>query len=199
LRRIWRIQRWEFWLSIGCLLGVALFGAIPGIGLAIAVAVVEFLWDGWRPHSAVLGRVDGIKGYHDTARHTEARVVPGLVLFRWDAPLFFANAELFRDRVLDAITGSPTPVRWLVVGAEPITSVDVTSADVLDELDATLHAAGIELCFAEMKDPVKDKLKRFGLFARLGQARFFATIGEAVSGYLASHSVAWVDWEDRQN
>jgi high affinity sulfate transporter 1 len=197
LRRIWRIQRWEFWLSIGCLLGVALLGAIPGIGLAIGVAVIEFLWDGWRPHSAVLGRVDGVKGYHDIARHPEARVVPGLVLFRWDAPLFFANAELFRDRVLDAVAGSPTPVRWMVVGAEPITSVDVTSADALDELDKTLHEAGIDLCFAEMKGPVKDKLKRFGLFSRLGEQRFFATIGEAVNRYLASQSVEWVDWEDR--
>ena len=197
LRRIWRIQRWEFWLSMGCLLGVALLGAIPGIGLAIVVAVIEFLWDGWRPHSAVLGRVDGVKGYHDIARHPEARVVPGLVLFRWDAPLFFANAELFRERVLDAVAGSPTPVRWLVVGAEPITSVDVTSADALDELDQTLHEAGIALCFAEMKGPVKDKLKRFGLFSRLGEQRFFATLGEAVSRYLESHSVVWVDWEDR--
>jgi high affinity sulfate transporter 1 len=197
LRRIWRIQRWEFWLSMGCLLGVALLGAIPGIGLAIVVAVIEFLWDGWRPHSAVLGRVDGVKGYHDIARHPEARVVPGLVLFRWDAPLFFANAELFRDRVLDAVAGSPTPVRWMVVGAEPITSVDITSADVLDELDKTLHEAGIDLCFAEMKGPVKDKLKRFGLFSRLGEQHFFATIGEAVNRYLESQSVVWVDWEDR--
>ena len=182
---------------MGCLLGVALLGVIPGIGLGVAAAVIEFLWDGWRPHSAVLGRVDGVKGYHDIARHPEARVVPGLVLFRWDAPLFFANAELFRRRVLDAVAGSPTPVRWLVVGAEPITSVDVTSADALDELDKTLHEAGIELCFAEMKGPVKDKLKRFGLFARLGEQRFFATLGEAVSDYLESQSVAWVDWEDR--
>lgn len=197
LRRIWRIQRWEFWLSIGCLLGVALLGAIPGIGLAIVAAVIEFLWDGWRPHSAVLGRVDGVKGYHDIARHPEARVVPGLVLFRWDAPLFFANAELFRDRVLDAVADSPTPVRWVVVGAEPITSVDVTSADVLDELDKTLHEAGIELCFAEMKGRVKDKLKRFGLFSRLGEQCFFPTVGEAVTRYLESQSVAWEDWEDR--
>jgi MFS superfamily sulfate permease-like transporter len=197
LSRIWRIQRWEFWLSIGCLFGVALLGAIPGIGLAIGVAVIEFLWDGWRPHSAVLGRVDGVKGYHDTLRHPEARVVPGLVLFRWDAPLFFANAELFRERVLDAVAASPTPVCWMVVGAEPITSVDVTSADVLEELDKTLHESGIDLCFAEMKDPVKDKLKRFGLFSRLGEERFFATLGEAVNRYLESQSVTWEDWEDR--
>ncbi|MEO6321526.1 MAG: SulP family inorganic anion transporter [Polaromonas sp.] len=197
LRRIYRIQRWEFWLSIGCMLGVAILGAIPGIGLAIIAAIIEFLWDGWRPHSAVLGRVDGIKGYHDITRYPDARIVPGLVLFRWDAPLFFANAELFRDRVLDAVAASPTPVRWLVVGAEPITSVDVTSADMLDELDAALQAAGIALCFAELKDPVKDKLKRFGLFSRMGEQRFFATLGQAVSSYLHAHAVQWLDWEDR--
>ena len=197
LRRIFRIQRWEFWLSIVCTVGVAVLGAIPGIGLAIVIAVIEFLWDGWRPHSAVLGRAEGLKGYHDIARHPDARLIPGLVLFRWDAPLFFANAELFHDRVLDAVATSPTPVRWLVVAAEPVTSVDVTAADILAELDETLHAAGIELCFAEMKDPVKDKLKRFGLFARLGEETFFPTLGAAVNSYLKTHPVDWVDWEDR--
>lgn len=197
LRRIYRIQRWEFWLSIGCLVGVALLGAIPGIGLAILIAVIEFLWDGWRPHFAVLGRVDGIKGYHDISRYPEARLIPGLVLFRWDAPLFFANAELFQSSALDAVAASPTPVHWLVVGAEPVTSIDVTAADIVSELDDTLCAAGIELCFAEMKDPVKDKLKRFGLFSRVGEGRFFPTLGEAVNCYLKVHPVQWVDWEDR--
>ena len=198
LRRIYRIQRWEFWLSIACTVGVAVLGAIPGIGLAILIAVIEFLWDGWRPYSAVLGRAEGVKGYHDITRYPDARRIPGLVLFRWDAPLFFANAELFRDRIMDAVAESPTPVRWLVVAAEPVTSVDITSADMLAELDEALHAAGIELCFAEMKDPVKDKLKRFGLFARLGEDTFFPTVGAAVSDYLATHPVEWVDWEDRR-
>ena len=197
LRRIYRIQRWEFWLSMVCFAGVAMLGAIPGIALAIVIAVIEFLWDGWRPHSAVLGRVERVKGYHDIARYPEARLIPGLVLFRWDAPLFFANAELFHERVLDAVANSPTPVRWLVVAAEPVTSVDVTAADAVCELDDTLHAAGIELCFAEMKDPVKDKLKRFGLFTRFGEQTFFATLGEAVSAYRTAHGVEWVDWEDR--
>jgi high affinity sulfate transporter 1 len=197
LRRIYRIQRWEFWLAVACTIGVTVLGAIPGIGLAIVIAVIEFLWDGWRPHSAVLGRADGIKGYHDIKRHPEARLVPGLVLFRWDAPLFFANAEWFHDQVLDAVATSPTPVRWVVVAAEPVTSVDVTSADMLAELDDVLHEAGIELCFAEMKGPVKDKLKRFGLFDRLGVNFFFPTVGSAVSGYLKTHDVDWVDWEDR--
>src|SRR5262249_55922413 len=149
-------------------------------------------------HSAVLGHVDQVKGYHDITRYPEARLIPGLVLFRWDAPLFFANAEFFHERVMDAVASSPAPVRWLVVAAEPVTSVAATAADVVCEPDDLLHAAGIELCFAEMKDPVKDKLKRFGLFTRLGEHTFFATIGEAVSAYLAQYPVDWVDWEDRK-
>ena len=191
LGRIYRIQRWEFWLSIVCLAGVAVLGAIPGIGLALVIAIIEFLWDGWRPHYAVLGRVDGIRGYHDLERYPDARLVPGLVLFRWDAPLFFANAELFKERVLDAVAASPTPVRWIVVAAEPVTSVDVTSADMLAELDQALRVAQIELHFAEMKDPVKDKLKRFELLDRLGTDIFHPTLGAAVDAYLAKHDVDW--------
>ncbi len=196
LRRIYRIQRWEFWLSMVCFAGVAVLGAIPGIALAIVIAVIEFLWDGWRPHSAVLGRVEHMRGFHDITRYPKARLIPGLVLFRWDAPLFFANAELFRQRILEAVASSQTPVRWVVVAAEPVTSVDVTAADAVRELDGTLHAADIEFCFAEMKDPVKDKLKRFGLFTLLGEQSFFATLGEAVSAYFATHPIERVDWED---
>ena len=197
LRQIFRIQRWEFWLSIVCFVGVAVLGAIPGIGLAVAIAIIEFLWDGWRPHSAVLGRAEGVKGYHDITRYPDARQIPGLVLFRWDAPLFFANAEFFKERILDAVTKSPSPVRWVVVAAEPVTSVDVTAADTLTDLAKTLLNAGIELHFAELKDPVKDKLKRFGLFAKFGEDKFFPTIGAAVALYLKSHDVPWVDWEDQ--
>lgn len=197
LKRIYRIQRWEFWLTVLCFVGVAVLGPIPGIGLAVAVAIVEFLWDGWRPHSAILGRAHGVKGYHDITRYPDARLIPGLVLFRWDAPLFFANAEFFKERILAAIETSPTPVRWLVVAAEPVTSVDVTACDTVAELDEALKARGIELCFAELKDPVKDKLKRFGLYAQLGEAQFFPTIGSAVSSYLEINNVAWEDWEDQ--
>jgi high affinity sulfate transporter 1 len=197
LKRIYRIQQWEFWLSMVCFVGVAVLGVIPGIGLAIAIAIAEFLWDGWRPHSAVLGRAHGVKGYHDITRYPDARQIPGLVLFRWDAPLFFANAEFFKERVLDAVAKSPTPARWLVVAAEPVTSVDVSAGDTVAELDEALHAQGIEFCFAELKDPVKDKLKRFGLFSQVGEKYFFPTIGAAVSSYLVTNDVEWEDWENQ--
>jgi MFS superfamily sulfate permease-like transporter len=191
LARIFRVQQWEFWLSIVCFVGVAAFGVIPGIGIAIALALAEFLWDAWRPNHAVLGRVEGIRGYHDITRYPAARRVPGLVLFRWGAPLFFANAELFHQRVLDAIAQSPTPVRRIIVTAEPVTDIDVTSADMLDELEKKLTESGIELRFAEMKDPVKDQLKRFGLLDRFGAADFYPTIGAAVDAYLKEHAIDW--------
>ena len=191
LARIWRIQRWECWLSIACFAGVAALGAIPGIGLAIVIAVIEFLWDGWRPYSAVLGRVGGLRGYHDTHRYPDARRVPGLVIFRWDAPLFFANADLFKERVLEAVAGSPTPVRRVVVTAEPITSVDVTSADMLVDLALQLRESGIELRFPEMKSRVMDKFQRFELMPVLGEPLFYPTLGAAVDAYLTEHQVDW--------
>jgi MFS superfamily sulfate permease-like transporter len=138
-----------------------------------------------------------VKGYHDITRYPHARQIPGLVLFRWDAPLFFANAEFFKESVLNAVSKSPPPVRWVVVAAEPVTSVDVTAADMLADLDKALLDAGVELRFAELKDPVKDKLKQFGLLAKFGEGRFFPTVGAAVSSYLERFRVPWTDWEDR--
>lgn len=191
LMRIYRVQQWEFWLSMACFAGVATFGAIPGIGIAVLLAVIEFLWDGWRPHYAVLGQVDGVRGFHDIQRHPEARLIPGLLLLRWDAPLFFANAEQFQQCVLQAITRSPTPVRRLVIAAEPVTSIDVTSADMLAELEQMLAEAGIELHFAEVKGPVKDKFRRFGLLRENREQRIQPTVGAAVDAYLADHGVDW--------
>jgi MFS superfamily sulfate permease-like transporter len=192
LRRILRMQPWEFWLSMVCFVGVAVFGVMPGIGIAIAIAVLEFLWDGWRPQYAVLARVDGIRGYHDTTRYPAARRIPGLVLFRWSAPLFFANAELFHQRVLTAIAESPTLVRRIIITAEPVTDIDVTSADMLSELVQSLTERGIDLRFAEMKDPVKDQLKRFELFERFGGAdSYYPTIGSAVDAYLQEYAIDW--------
>ncbi|HCQ47671.1 MAG TPA: sodium-independent anion transporter [Achromobacter sp.] len=184
LRRIYRIQQWEFWLSMLCFAGVAAFGAIPGIGLAVVIAIIEFLWDGWRPHFAVLGRVPNLRGYHDLKRYPDAALIDGLVLFRWDAPLFFANAELFQQRLLEAVDASPTPVRRVVVAAEPVTSVDVTAADMLRELAQHLSKEGAALHFAEMKDPVRDKLKRFELAEIFGDDHFHPTVESAVELYL---------------
>ena len=197
VRKLYRVHRTEFALSIVCFLGVAVLGVIEGIFIAIALALLDFVRRAWRPYDAVLGRVDDLKGYHDVARHPDARRIPGLVLFRWDAPLFFANAEVFADRLRQAIASSPTPVRWAVVAAEPVTDVDTTAADALRELDQELAAEGIDLRFAEMKGPVKDKLRRYALYERFGDDHFYPTVGEAVNAYVETTGVDWTDWEDR--
>lgn len=187
--RLYKLRTEEFVFSIACFLGVVLLGVIKGIFIAIGLALFAFIWRAWKPYDAVLGHVDGLKSYHDISRHPEARRIPGLVLFRWNAPLFFANAETFREQVLRAVADAPTPTRWVVVTAEPITDVDVTAADVLADLDKSLHQAGMDLLFAEMKGPVKDMLKRYGLFTRLGVENFFPTIEQAVERYLAVHKI----------
>jgi high affinity sulfate transporter 1 len=197
VRKLYRVHRTEFALSIACFLGVALLGVIEGIFIAVALSLLNFIRRAWRPHHAVLGRADDVKGYHDVTRYPDAKRVPGLVLFRWDAPLFFANAEEFADEVRQAIASSPTPVRWVVVAAEPITDLDSTAADVLKELDGELATQGIDLRFAEMKDPVKDRLKRYALFERFGDDHFYPTIGAAVGAYVDATGVDWTDWEDR--
>jgi high affinity sulfate transporter 1 len=197
VRKLYRVRRTEFVLSIACFLGVALLGVIEGIFIAVALSLLNFIRRAWRPHHAVLGRADDVKGYHDVTRYPDARRVPGLVLFRWDAPLFFANAEEFADEVRQAIASSPTtPVRWVVVAAEPITDLDTTAADVLKELDGELAAQGIDLRFAEMKDPVKDRLKRYALFERFGDDHFYPTVGAAVGAYVDATGVDWTVWED---
>ena len=197
VRKLYRVHKTEFALSIVCFLGVAVLGVIEGIFIAIALGLLDFVRRAWRPYDAVLGRADDVKGYHDITRYPEAKRIPGLVLFRWDAPLFFANAEVFAERLRSAIASSPTPARWVVVAAEPITDLDTTAADVLKDLDAELATEGVDLRFAEMKDPVKDRLKRYALYERFGDDHFFPTVGVAVNAYLDTTGVEWTDWEDR--
>lgn len=196
LSRLYHLRRSEFALSLICLFAVALLGVIQGIFLAVVLALLIFIWRAWHPYTAVLGRVNGMKGYHDITRHPEGRLIPGLVIFRWDAPLFFANAEIFHEQVLQAVADAPTVTKRVLVAAEPVTDVDITAADSLTELDNTLEREDIELCFAEMKGPVKDQLKLYGLFNKLGKENFFPTIGQAVDDYLLDHQIEWKDWDE---
>jgi high affinity sulfate transporter 1 len=194
--RLYKLRATEFWFSIISFLGVALIGVIQGIFIAVGLALLAFIWRAWRPYDAVLGRVDGLKGYHDITRHPDAKRIPGLVLFRWDAPLFFANARIFHEHVLKSIADAPNTVKWIVVAAEPVTDIDITAADTLAELNSELDKAGIELRFAEMKGPVKDKIKKYGLFAQFDIEHFYPTIGQAVDGYLEATKVEWHDWDE---
>ena len=195
--RLIRLRPTEAGLSIISFAGVAFVGVIAGIFAAVVIALAAFFWRAWRPHSAILGRVEEMKGYHDITRYPDARRLDGLVLFRWDAPLFFANAEAFREAVERAVDMAPTATRWVVVAAEPITDIDTTAAGILDELLGDLRRSGIELRFAEMKDPVKDWLSRYGLLQKIGDDSFYPTVGTAVDAYVAASGIDWIDWEER--
>ena len=183
LRRLWANQRREFAIAMICVLGVTLVGVLEGILIAVGVSILQIFVQAWRPHSAVLGKTHGVAGYHDITRYPDATRIPGLLMIRWDAPLFFANANLFHRFVIELISKTePTP-KWVLVAAEPITDVDTTAADMLVDLDLELNAQGIHLILAELKDPVKDKIERYGLYDTIDRRHFYPTIGKAIKAF----------------
>jgi high affinity sulfate transporter 1 len=194
--RLWRARKSELLLALASFAGVAFVGVIEGIFFAVVLSLLAFVRRSWRPHDAVLGRATGVKGYHDLTYYPQARQIPGLVLYRFDAPLFFANADVFADRIRDRIDLSDPPARWVVVAAEPMTDIDTTAADVLAELHEELAARGIVLAFAELKDFVRARLIQYGTLERLGELRTFPTIGTAVDAYIHATGQSWVDWEE---
>ncbi|GIM92161.1 SulP family inorganic anion transporter [Paractinoplanes toevensis] len=187
---LWRRRRVEFWLAVAAFLGVAVLGVLPGMGVAVILSVLNVFRRVWWPYQAVLGRADGLNGFHDTSVHPSAALLPGLVLFRFDAPLIFANVRVFRER-LRAFARDVPDLRWIIIAAEPITDVDTTAADVLDELDRELNAAGISLVFAEMKHPVHEKIDRYRLTRVIDPAHFFPTIDDAVAAYRRETGATW--------
>ena len=194
-----RMRPVEFLLSVVSFLGVAFVGVIQGIVIALLLSLLVLVWNTWHPYFAVLVRVDGSKGFHDIGRHPEGRQIPGLLLFRWDAQLFFANSEVFRKEVHRAVSLAATPVRRVVVAADAITDVDLTAADALTSLHGELHQLGIELWFAGMKGPVKDRLRHYGTLDVLGSAIFAPTVGRAVNLYREQYAVDWKDWDEPGN
>lgn len=192
LRHLWNVRKSEFVLALICILGVALVGVLEGILIAVAVAIFQIFAAAWRPHSAVLGKPEEVSGYHDLERYPDAELTPGLLMIRWDAELMFANANLFRNFVREQVARTePTPF-WVLVAAEPITDVDTTAADMLVDLDEELNAAGIHLILAELKDPVRDKIKRYGLYETIDRRHFYPTIEVAIQEF---HR----EWQERKN
>ncbi|HET7246207.1 MAG TPA: sulfate permease [Streptosporangiaceae bacterium] len=188
--RLWRQRKAEFLLAIAAFLGVALLGVLPGIAIAVGLSILNVFRRAWWPYDTVLGRVEGLAGYHDIHSYPEASQLPGLVIYRFDAPLFFANAKTFRDEVRRFAAAEPAP-RWIVIAAEPVTDVDTTAADMLEELDEALNAQGVSLVFAELKDPVRRKIERYGLTRTISPAHFFPTIGAAVQAFRLQTGVDW--------
>ncbi len=198
--QLWRQGTGEFWLSVLATLGVVILGALWGIGVAVLMSLIAFVERSRRPHTTTLVRLDGVKGYHDANRHREGREIDGLLLYRFDAPLFFANADLFRSDLvgrLDTLEQAGRPIRWVTVTAEPITSIDATADAMLRSLAQELHERSILLTFAELKGVVRDRLDRAGTTKIIGDKNFFPTIGRAVNVYVRTTDSDWVDWQDQ--
>jgi high affinity sulfate transporter 1 len=188
--RLWRQRKVEFLLSIAAFLGVALLGVLAGIAIAVGLSILNVFRRAWWPYDTVLGRVAGLEGYHDIHTHPDASQLPGLVIYRFDAPLFFANAKTFRDEVRKLAAAEPKP-RWIVIAAEPVTDVDTTASDVLGDLDEALNGQGISLVFAELKDPVRRKIERYGLTRTIEPRHFFPTVGAAIAAFCQETGAEW--------
>jgi len=184
-RRLASFRRTEFVIALAAFAGVLVFDILYGILLAIALSVAEMLYRVARPHDAVQGFVPGLAGMHDIDDYPHASTVPGLVVYRYDSPLFFANAEDFRRRALAAVTAQPEPVRWFVLNAEANVEVDITALDALDELRGALADRGVVFAMARVKQDLRVQLDAYGLTAAIGPDRIFPTLPTAVDAYQA--------------
>jgi SulP family sulfate permease len=183
LVRFARFRRSELLLALATTVGVLLLGVLLGIVVAISLSVLDLLRRVARPHDGVLGLVPDLAGMHDVDDYPTAEVVPGLLVYRYDSPLFFANAENFRTRALAAVADAAVPVRWFLLNVEANVEVDITAADALEQLRAELEERGIVFALARLKQDLRDQLARTGLLDRIGEANIFPTLPTAVDGF----------------
>jgi MFS superfamily sulfate permease-like transporter len=186
LRRYYRVRRSAFAVSLVASAGVILLGVLQGIVVAVTLAILLFFRRNWWPHGAILGRVSDEAGWHDADKHPGAMQIPGVVVYRWEAPLFFANAGSFREQIR-RIVRERSP-RWVVLQCEAVTDVDVTAAEMLEQLDNELNAAGTHMAFAEMRSRLQDLTLRYGLLETLDREHFYPTLEAALEA---------IDAEDR--
>ncbi|MGW6725616.1 SulP family inorganic anion transporter [Nocardia sp. NPDC055029] len=181
--RMWHMSSVEFALATAAFVGVALVGVLQGIIVAIGLSFVAVVARAWQPYRTELVQTKDRPGYHDIERHPDGQRIAGLVLVRFDAPLFFANGQIFDEYVRSVVANAPSPVEWVIIAAEPITDLDTTAVDELVDLDNYLAGKGIRLVFAEMKGPIKDKIIRFGVSDRFDGTHFYPTVEAAVDAF----------------
>jgi len=195
-RRLYQVRKTEFALAVACALGVMFIGVLEGIVVAVVLSVIDTFRRVWQPYSTVLGKPKGVPGFHDIRRYPNVEQEAGLLILRWSAPLFFANATVFRDRIRELVRASdPAPV-WVLIAAEPITDIDTTAGSVLRDLDLELNAAGIHLAFAELQSDVRDVIVRYGLLETIDQGHLYPSVTEAVKAF--RREVAGPESGDRQ-
>ena len=182
-RRLARFRSSEFLIAVATTVAVLVVGVLQGVLVAVGLSILDLLRRVARPHDAVEGFVPDIAGMHDVDDYPEASLVPGLMVYRYDSPLFFANAEDFRARARAAVAASETPVRWFVLNTEAVIEVDITAVDALESLRADLTGQGIVFAFARMKQDLRDELAPTGLLERIGEDHLFPTLPTAVEAY----------------
>ena len=185
-----RVSPQEFRLSIVTLLGVITVGVLPGVVVAVGLALVQLLARASHPHDAELGRLPGIDGYRNISGHPDAVTIPGVVLYRFDASVLFFNADYFKARVRTVVDAAQPKPRWLVIDAGTIAYIDITGAAILKEVFEDLTRAGVEVAMAEVKGPVRAMLERTGLSQQIGTARMFPTIESAVAEITNGYSTS---------
>ncbi|MFJ9243467.1 SulP family inorganic anion transporter [Streptomyces sp. NPDC101776] len=181
--RLATFRRRELLLALGCLAGVLALDILYGVIVAVGLSVAELLTRVARPHDAVEGLVPGVAGMHDVDDYPQARTIPGLLVYRYDSPLFFANAENFRRRALAAVAQQAIPVRWFVLNAEANVEVDITALDAVDELRRELAHRGVVFALARVKQDLLDDLEAYGLVESVGTDHIFPTLPTAVAAY----------------
>ena len=186
-RRFGRFRRSELLLALATLVSVLVLGILIGVLVAVGLSIADLLRRVARPHDGVLGFVPGTAGMHDVDDYPDAAQIPGLVVYRYDSPLFFANAEDFRTRALAAVEDAPTPAQWFLLNAESNVEVDLTALDALDELRAELARRGVVFAMARVKQDLRDELEAAGLVDRVGAERIYPTLPTAVQAYREWH------------
>ncbi|MET3984490.1 sulfate permease [Streptomyces sp. PvR034] len=184
-RRLAAFRRRELLLAIGCTFGVLALGILYGVLVAVALSVIDLLARVARPHDAVLGIVPGLAGMHDVDDYPTARTVPGLLVYRYDSPLFFANAEDFRRRAMAAVDVQDGPVDWFILNTEANVEVDITALDAVEALRAELVQRNIVFALARVKQELREPLDAYGLTAAVGANRIYPTLPTAVAAYHA--------------
>ena len=180
LRRLSRTRPTSLVLALVATLGVVVLGVLPGVGVAVALSVVFYFRRGWWPEAAALGRVPGLRGWHSVARYPDARTIPGVVVFRWDAPLFFANAALFHERVRGVILQTDPRPHHVVLECSAVTDIDVTAADMLVDLDRELADHGVTLVFADLRDRLRELLSDYQVAGDIDEGPFYRSVKEAL-------------------
>ena len=184
LYKVYRVRRVEFFLALVTLVGVLSIGILAGVLIAVLLALLVVISRISRPHDAVLGMVEGVDGYQDIEAYTNSETEPGLIVYRFDAPLFFANADYFLSRVQELIATAEYPIKWMLIDAEAIIDIDVTAAEALSTLQSELERKGIVLVISRASQPLQEMLKRAGLTERIGPEHFYPTVRTGVQAFL---------------